>query len=1180
MKLIIDGNSYLNMALLRGVDNDNGRVITGPDGKHTQVNSADYGVDGFWDKVGEALDHFEVAPRKTVIVWDGANSKLTRRTHLATYKAGRDKAPEVSEQLNIARDRVEVMAKLLGMHTVVQKNYEADDVIAYLCKHLRTEPNVVCTSDGDLSILVDDNTHVWRLGELDKNPCGPFPHKYIRLYKALVGDTSDKISGAKGFGDSKSAADPAWVGLVREFGLEGLDEIIRMIETGKLSELKQSVADFKPLQKILDSEAMVQVSWTVAGLMPDKINTMDHPWELKAGMVAQWSDIPDDMRVHELRRFYGSKTLVTAANYERVYDRFKGVVAESPFVALDIETSSSSESDEWIERVNTLSEKGRSNKIDVLGHELTGMSLTFGANTQHTIYMSVDHKDTDNITVDQCREMVELIPQTLHTVIQNRQFEFSVLYRTWGDKWLENGWHGMVPNALDTKIGASYVNENIPKGLKESSKTYLGYQQVTYEQTTTKSGPAGSLKGGSNRKEFKKVTVPAVYQEVVIPVQDEWVDDDGTVHESMAEQVMKELVTPEVTELWESRQYKMRELTGEEVCDYGCDDTICTAALHTHYSLVMELENTWGIYLDVETLPEYLTSLAFVQGIPMSIAKLREMEIADDARYEASWALLRDFLMRNGWEGTECPEFGGDIEPSDVKLALAIILDGEFSTKKRKLIGIAMDIREQFPDNARAEQLAHIVETNDVAELNKMVAHYFTGEPKINFGSPKQLQDLFYRVLGVKPRIVNKMTQKQRDENEVMRAAFKKFRQIKDGKTNKDGSPPLYTEKEWEALVSKSSTDDDAVASALILDDLTDERKSVLKAYQTVRSIGTRRSLFYKPYKVLSHWRDGRLHPSLNQCEAATRRYSSSAPNAQQMEKGEGGIREVVLPHAPDCVVFSLDLSGQELRLQAELSGDEAMTSCYVGEHKRDMHHLTAVSAALIMWGHKVEYDEFVEMLASDDKEIHDKAKALRGDAKTTNFATAYGAMAPKIALTLMTDEETAQAFIDAKERAFPRLPEWSQEVQWVAKKRGYSLTMLGARRHLSDGLGAENKWEQMKAERQAGNFEIQGSGGEMLKLAMGRMWLKGLFTGKYRAVFYAPIHDEVVGSCHRDDLVPFLRELHACMVHQYASMSIPLESSISIGLTFGTQIELGTTVDEGLIEKALHKLFGERKIK
>ena len=51
MRLIVDGNSLLNAALLRGVDHDQGKVVTGENGKPVQVNSAQYGVDGFFEKV-------------------------------------------------------------------------------------------------------------------------------------------------------------------------------------------------------------------------------------------------------------------------------------------------------------------------------------------------------------------------------------------------------------------------------------------------------------------------------------------------------------------------------------------------------------------------------------------------------------------------------------------------------------------------------------------------------------------------------------------------------------------------------------------------------------------------------------------------------------------------------------------------------------------------------------------------------------------------------------------------------------------------------------------------------------------------------------------------------------------------------------------------------------------------
>lgn len=1169
MKLIVDGNSVLNAALLGGTDEEFGQTFISETGAKIKVNGFQYGVDKFFESIGADLEKFDLAPRDVTLVFDGKNAKARRQAMHPDYKKGRDKDPRVSEQLNLARDLCDKTMLELGGRVVTQVGFEADDVIGYLCRTLPGK-KVVSTSDGDLTVLVDENTDVWRLGELSQNPYGPFPFKHITLYKALVGDTSDKIPGAKGFGDV------AWCDLVRTFGLDGLDMMADLIVNGKLATLSEDVGSLKCLQKIIDSKDNVTMSWNLAKLHIDEINTMRRPLEIKPGMAVQWKST--DYQVPALRRFYGTKTLVTADNFAAIYQRLAANgFRDSPFVSLDIETSTSEESDEWVESVKALSEKGKA-QLDVLGSELTGMSLTFGANTQHTIYMCVDHKDTANITVDQCREMCELIPhESLFTIIQNRSFEFSVLYRTWGEMWKDNGWSGFVPNAIDSMLAGSHVDENLRKGLKERSLHHLGYTQATYEETTTKSGRAAvidadtgevlqtaTLSGGQITKEFKKEVMPAVYG------PDYTTDEVG--EEGVVEVVHPgELVTPAVVEVWESRQYKMNELTGPEVFDYGCDDTICTAALQTHYQFVMELENTWNAYLEVEQLPEYLTSLAFVQGIPVNMGKLAEMSARDDKTHADCWAKFRAFLLTKGWEGTVCPEFEGTLEPSDVKLAVGILLGGEFKSAKRKLNGLAADIRTQYPDNDDAILVASIVEAGDVASLNSLVKDNFTGEPQINFDSPKQMQSLLYRTLGMTPRIVNKMTDKQRNGDVVMATAFKKRRQAK-----KAGRPAEYTPEELDALISKSSTDDDAVNFSLAIDVLSDESREILSALQTIKQIETRRKLYYRPYRGFPHWRDGRLHPSLRQSEAVTRRYSAAAPNVQQQpSRGEGlELRECIVAHHSDAVVVSLDFNGQELRLGAEVSGDAALTSCYVGANKRDVHSLTAVAAAVKVYGKDLTYEQFQLNRKSSDPVVKAEAEGLRGDAKTTNFSAQYGAFAESVAIKMKCSEETAQAFLDAREDAFPGLGIWDKKVKADANECGFALTMMGARRHLRDALLSDNQWDRAAAERQVANFWIQGSAGEMTKLAMARVWLSGICSGKYDAVFYFPVHDELVFSVHKDQAADFIAEAHACMVAQYSTMKIPLESSIAIGRTFACEVEVGMTPDKDLINKVVRELF------
>jgi hypothetical protein len=48
---------------------------------------------------------------------------------------------------------------------------------------------------------------------------------------------------------------------------------------------------------------------------------------------------------------------------------------------------------------------------------------------------------------------------------------------------------------------------------------------------------------------------------------------------------------------------------------------------------------------------------------------------------------------------------------------------------------------------------------------------------------------------------------------------------------------------------------------------------------------------------------------------------------------------------------------------------------------------------------------------------------------------------------------------------------------------------------------------------------------------------------------------------------------VHALMIADYAGVKVPIVSSISLGPDFGQQIELGETVDEEKIVKALHQL-------
>ena len=72
------------------------------------------------------------------------------------------------------------------------------------------------------------------------------------------------------------------------------------------------------------------------------------------------------------------------------------------------------------------------------------------------------------------------------------------------------------------------------------------------------------------------------------------------------------------------------------------------------------------------------------------------------------------------------------------------------------------------------------------------------------------------------------------------------------------------------------------------------------------------------------------------------------------------------------------------------------------------------------------------------------------------------------------------------------------------------------------------------------------------------------------------PIHDELAGMVHRDDAIPVLRAVHEAMTQKYADIDVPIRSSLAIGLTFATPVEIGTSFTDEQIKEAVDALFAE----
>lgn len=145
------------------------------------------------------------------LAFDRSLNTSFRNDFYPPYKEQREEPPRALEdQLSWCM----ALGKALDIATFDDARYEADDLIAALCRQLTSEGHrvVIVTSDKDLTQLVDDQVEVLdfardtvygRSEVIDK--FGVEPRQIVDLL-ALMGDSVDNIPGVQGVGKKSAVA--------------------------------------------------------------------------------------------------------------------------------------------------------------------------------------------------------------------------------------------------------------------------------------------------------------------------------------------------------------------------------------------------------------------------------------------------------------------------------------------------------------------------------------------------------------------------------------------------------------------------------------------------------------------------------------------------------------------------------------------------------------------------------------------------------------------------------------------------------------------------------------------------------------------------------------------------------------------------------------------------------------
>ena len=190
----------------------------------------------------------------------------------------------------------------------------------------------------------------------------------------------------------------------------------------------------------------------------------------------------------------------------------------------------------------------------------------------------------------------------------------------------------------------------------------------------------------------------------------------------------------------------------------------------------------------------------------------------------------------------------------------------------------------------------------------------------------------------------------------------------------------------------------------------------------------------------------GKIHTNLNQYGAATGRFSSSDPNLQQIpSRGEAKEIRRIFGAGPGNVLLSSDFSQQEPRCLAHLCGDKSLQQAYATG--KDLYSTMAAQAF------HTTYENCLEFYLDKDGKKTDKTnpegKQRRSYIKSVLLGIMYGRGTASVAEQLNMSTEEAQQIIDSFFDSYPLIKVFIEDMQKLAKQRGYTETAWGRRRYL-----------------------------------------------------------------------------------------------------------------------------------
>jgi DNA polymerase I len=302
-----------------------------------------------------------------------------------------------------------------------------------------------------------------------------------------------------------------------------------------------------------------------------------------------------------------------------------------------------------------------------------------------------------------------------------------------------------------------------------------------------------------------------------------------------------------------------------------------------------------------------------------------------------------------------------------------------------------------------------------------------------------------------------------------------------------------------------------------------------------------------------------RLHTSYLLHGTHTGRPSSQNPNLNNIprEGTSSGIKRMFLADRGEWIL-QVDGSQLEFRTWGGMSGDQRMIrDIRLG---LDIHY----SMAGVVKGRELpEFDDIVgevyeALIEGVDKEERQKAK------HAVVFGPMYGRGRGAIAQELEVDEDKAEWIQNMMFRRYKDAKRWMDDTVAATRKLGYTVCLHGRRRRLPN-IKSNDRRLYGSAVRQSVNSPIQGSASDITLIALRRITEEIRRRG-LKSKLRATVYDSLIYTVPDSELQEMVKLTHDCFAapqeDTIMEFSVPLAAEVSVGVRWGSQIELDPAGD------------------